>query len=80
MSVSELQTKMVRLGDYIEEVLLRLGSNNNIAISGINLEKGFISTVANMNGIDTSKYKLVPKDCFACNLMHIGRDMKIPLL
>ena len=32
-----------------------------------------------MNGIDTSKYKLVPHNYFACNLMHIGRDVTIPL-
>jgi type I restriction enzyme, S subunit len=79
MSVNKVQTKMDRLGDYIEEVVLRLGSNTNIEISGINLEKGFIPTVANMNGVDKSKYKLVPEDCFACNLMHIGRDVKIPI-
>jgi len=79
MSVYKVKTRMVRLGDYIEEVVLRLGSNTNIDISGINLEKGFIPTVANMNGINKSKYKLVSKDCFACNLMHIGRDVKIPI-
>tara|TARA_B100001287_G_C22660062_1_gene519871 strand:+ start:203 stop:1324 length:1122 start_codon:yes stop_codon:yes gene_type:complete len=79
MSVSKVQTKMARLGDYIEEVALRLGSNTSIDISGINLEKGFIPTIANMNGINKSKYKLVPKGCFACNLMHIGRDVKIPI-
>ncbi|MBN8574437.1 MAG: restriction endonuclease subunit S [Candidatus Kapabacteria bacterium] len=58
---------------------MKLGENSNIEISGINLEQGFIPTVADMNGIDKSKYKLVPIGCFACNLMHIGRDVKIPL-
>lgn len=79
MSVSVEISNMVPLGNYIEEVILRVGDNKEIEISGINLEKGFISTVADMNGIDTSKYKLVPTDCFACNLMHIGRDVKIPI-
>lgn len=79
MSVKELKNNLVRLGDYIEEVLLKVGENNLIEISGINLEKGFIPTVADMNGIDKSKYKLVPSNCFACNLMHIGRDVKIPI-
>jgi type I restriction enzyme S subunit len=79
MSVNIEQSNLVRLGDYIEEVVLKVGENNDIQISGINLEQGFIPTVADMNGIDKSKYKLVPSDCFACNLMHIGRDVKIPI-
>ena len=79
MSVNNEHTNLVRLGDYIEEITLRLGVNTNIEISGINLMHGFISTVANMTGIDKSKYKLVPVDSFACNLMHIGRDVKIPI-
>jgi type I restriction enzyme S subunit len=79
MSVKNEGNNLVRLGDYIEEVLLKVGENNQIEISGINLEKGFIPTVADMNGIDKSKYKLVPSNCFACNLMHIGRDVKIPI-
>jgi type I restriction enzyme S subunit len=79
MSVNNELINFVRIGDYIEEVVLKLGENNHIEISGINLEQGFIPTVADMNGIDKSKYKLVPVDCFACNLMHIGRDIKIPV-
>ncbi|CDN30494.1 Type I restriction-modification system, specificity subunit S [Mucinivorans hirudinis] len=79
MSVNREYGNWVRLGDYIEEVVLRLEDNIHIQISGINLEQGFIPTVANMTGVDKSKYKLVPTDSFACNLMHIGRDVKIPI-
>jgi len=79
MNVNKQKNNLVRLGDYIEEVILKLGENNHLKISGINLEQGFIPTVADMNGIDTSKYKQVPSGCFACNLMHIGRDVKIPI-
>lgn len=79
MNVNSEFDNLVRLGDYIEEVVLKLGENCHIKISGINLEHGFIPTVADMTGIDKSKYKLVPVDCFACNLMHIGRDIKIPI-
>lgn len=79
MNVNNEHSNLVRLGDFIEEVGLKVGENNHIEISGINLEQGFIPTVADMNGIDKSKYKLVPSECFACNLMHIGRDVKIPI-
>lgn len=77
MSVNK--TGWCRLGNFIEEVSLRVGNNQEIAISGVNIEKGFIPTVANMTGIDTSKYKLVPTGHFACNLMHVGRDVTIPI-
>lgn len=67
------------LGRYIKEVVLRVGTDTSISISGVNIQKGFIPTVANMTGVDTSKYKLVPFNHFACNFMHIGRDVTIPI-
>ena len=67
------------IGRYIKEVVLRVGNDSTINISGINIQKGFIPTVANMTGVDTSKYKLVPFNHFSCNLMHIGRDVTIPI-
>ena len=79
MNVNEKYKGFSIIGDYIEEQAFRVGCNNTVEISGINIGKGFIPTVANMNGIDTSKYKLVPHNYFACNLMHIGRDVTIPL-
>jgi type I restriction enzyme S subunit len=48
-------------------------------VSGIDINKTFIDTRANLTGTDTSKYYLVKPKCFACNLMHIGRDEKIPI-
>ena len=67
------------IGQFIQESVKRLGEDRSVSISGVNIEKGFIPTVANMTGIDTSKYKLVPYDHFACNLMHVGRDVTIPI-
>ena len=67
------------IGRFIKEVVKRLGDNTSISISGVNIEKGFIPTVANMAGVDTSKYKLVSYNHFACNLMHVGRDITIPI-
>lgn len=77
MSASDV--KWVRLGNCIEEYKEALGSQNSISVSGVHMEKGFISTVADMTEVDTSKYKVVPKGFFACNLMHIGRDVTFPL-
>lgn len=79
MSVSEEYKVLFPIGDYIEEQIFRVGNNFSVKISGINIGKGFIPTVANMIGVDTSKYKLVPVESYACNLMHVGRDITIPL-
>ena len=68
-----------RLGDYIREVNLR---NRELRVTkpmGINIDKHFMPSVANIIGTDLSAYKLVCKNHFACNLMHVGRDEKIPM-
>lgn len=43
-------------------------------ISGVNSDKEFFEPSKQV-GSDTSNYKIVPPDYFACNLMHVGRDM-----
>jgi len=75
MSKAEYQ----RLGDYIREVNVR---NRELKVTkpmGINIDKHFMSSVANVIGTDLSTYKLVSRMQFACNLMHVGRDEKIPM-
>ena len=71
--------EMKRLGDYIREVDVR---NRNLEVTklmGINIGKYFMPSVANVIGTDLSNYKIVGKGQFACNLMHVGRDEKIPI-
>lgn len=68
-----------RLGDYIRPVDVR---NRELKVTkpmGINIDKHFMPSVANVIGTDMSTYKLVSKNQFACNLMHVGRDEKIPM-
>lgn len=67
------------LGDYIREVNVR---NRDLKVTkpmGINIDKHFMPSVANVIGTDLSNYKMVHKKQFACNLMHVGRDEKIPM-
>ncbi|MCK1215204.1 restriction endonuclease subunit S [Streptococcus uberis] len=66
-----------RLGALIEQVSIRCGIKNHKNISGINIQKRFMHS--NNSGSDTSKYKIVEHNQFACNLMHVGRDGKIPI-
>ena len=41
---------------------------------GININKDFMPTVANVDGIDESKYKVVRKNRFVFSGMQTGRD------
>ena len=70
---------MRRLGDYIRPVDVRNRDLKVTRLMGINIEKRFMPSVANVVGTDLSNYKVVSKGLFACNLMHVGRDEKIPV-
>lgn len=47
-------------------------------VSGINRSKEFFEPSKQV-GKDTSNYKVVPPRYFACNLMHVGRDIVLPI-
>lgn len=47
-------------------------------VSGVNRDKEFFEPSKQV-GSDTSKYKVVPPNHFACNLMHVGRDRLLPI-
>lgn len=68
----------VPLGELIEQVSIKAGYKVS-DIAGVDINKAFIVSHANLSESDTSKYKVVKQWNFACNLMHIGRDMKIPV-
>lgn len=70
--------KYRKLSDIIERYHKKCGSNTAI-ISGVDINKQFIPTRANLEGTDVSGYYIVPPKHFACNLMHIGRDERIPI-
>ncbi|NLN73248.1 MAG: hypothetical protein GX140_03270 [Bacteroidales bacterium] len=67
------------LGDYIEQVNIRNTELIDVPLLGINIDKYFMPSVANIIGTDLSRYKLVNKNEFACNRMHVGRDNRIPI-
>ena len=73
------ENNLKRLGDYIRPVDVRNRDLGVTDLRGINIEKRFMPSVANVIGTDLSNYKVVSKGQFACNLMHVGRDEKIPV-
>lgn len=72
-------TTYKRLGDYIREVDVR---NSDLSVSklvGLTIAKAFIPSVANTIGTDLSKYKIIRENQFACSLMQVSRDGKMPI-
>ena len=67
------------LGNYIRLVDTRNTDLVTEQVLGINIDKYFMPSVANVIGTDLSKYKLITKDKFACNPMHVGRDERLPI-
>ena len=48
-------------------------------VIGVSITKNFIPSVANLNGVDLTKYNLIKKNQFACKLMSVGRDLQLPI-
>lgn len=65
------------LGKLISEVDARNVDGKIESVHGVNKDKQFMSSVA--SGSDILKYKIVSTRQFAVNLMHVGRDVAIPV-
>ncbi|MBK9299768.1 MAG: restriction endonuclease subunit S [Bacteroidetes bacterium] len=74
-----MKSNYKRLGDYIQELKVRNTEEKAEQLLGININKFFMPSVANVVGTDLSVYKLVRKNQFACNRMHVGRDYRLPV-
>lgn len=70
----EISPEIEILGNCIEVFDDRNSSTKEIMVCGINKTKSFMPTIADMNGVDISKYKLVNKGEFAFSGMQTGRD------
>lgn len=73
------KTNYKRLGDYIREVDVRNRDLKVTKLYGVNLQKEFMPSVANIIGTDLSKYKIVSYNQFGCKLMSVERDHKLPI-
>lgn len=74
-----MKSNYKRLGDYIRQVDLRNKGIITNNLLGINIDKFFMLSVANIIGTDLSNYKVIKNNQFACNPMHVGRDERIPV-
>jgi len=74
-----MRSNYKRIGDYIRLVDERntgLRVNN---LLGLSISKEFIPSVANIIGSDMENYKIIRKNQFACSVMQVRRDKKMPV-
>ena len=74
-----MKLKYDRLGKHIRVIDNRNNDLITERVLGINIDKYFMPSVANVIGTDLSKYKLIQRGNFACNSMHVGRDERLPV-
>ena len=67
------------LSELSEKVDERNDDGAITELIGVSIDKCFIKSVANTNGTDLSKYKIIRKNEFAVSLMQVSRDSKIPV-
>ena len=67
------------IGDYIQLVDERNKGLQFTNLLGISVTKQFIPSVANIIGTDMENYKIIRKNQFACSIMQVRRDKKMPV-
>ncbi|WP_225034692.1 restriction endonuclease subunit S [Winogradskyella sp. SM1960] len=67
------------LGNYIKQIKKKNTDGSVTVLKGIRINKEFMESVANIQGTDLSRYRVVEKYQFAYNPMHVGRDEILPI-
>lgn len=77
--IQELKHKYdsVEIGHYIKICDEKNTENKDLPVVGINIEKLFIPTAANMEGVNLKNYKVIKRGRFVYSGMQTGRDQCI---
>lgn len=75
-----MANRTYKLGELIISFKEKCGIKNlsPYEVSGVNKDKEFFEP-SNQVGENTENYQNVPPHYFACNLMHVGRDVVLPI-
>jgi len=74
-----MRSNYKKIGTCIRKVNVRNSGLTATTLLGINIDKFFMPSVANIVGTDMSAYKIVKRRQFSCNRMHVGRDYRLPI-
>ncbi len=73
-----MKSNYKRIGSYIRLVDERNRDLKVTTLLGLTIDKVFIPSVANTIETDMANYKIIRKGQFACSLMQVRRDKKMP--
>ncbi len=68
-----------KLGELVKPIDTKNTDGKITKVIGVSITKTFIPSVANLHGVDLTKYNLIKKNQFACKLMSVGRDLQLPI-
>ncbi len=74
-----MRSNFRKIGSHIRLVDERDRDLKVQTLLGLTIDKLFIPSVANTIGSDMGNYKIIRKNQFACSLMQVRRDKKIPV-
>lgn len=74
-----MKSNFERIGDHIRLVDERNRDESIKTLLGLTIEKVFIPSVANTIGSDMANYKVIRRGQFACSLMQVRRDKRMPV-
>jgi type I restriction enzyme S subunit len=74
-----MKSNFERIGDHIRLVDERNRDESIKTLLGLTIEKVFIPSVANTIGSDMGNYKVIRRGQFACSLMQVRRDKRMPV-
>lgn len=74
-----MKSNYKQLGKIVQWCDERNRNAETSEVLGVSIGKEYMPSVANIIGTDLSNYKLVRKNRFACNPMHVGRDKVLPI-
>lgn len=71
--------RKIPLKDLLIDIDVRNDESVLDNVYGVAMTKRFIPSVANLNGVNISRYKIVQPGQMASNFMHVGRDKSLPI-
>ena len=74
------EIKWVKIGNFIVVSDETNSRNLDLPVMGLNKDKQMMPTVANLDGVNLSKYKIVDKGTFVFSGMQTGRDICIRIV
>lgn len=75
--MTQSNVKWVKIENLIEVKDKKNSEGRDLPVYGINKDKSFMPTVANLEGVDLRKYKVLKKGWFVFSGMQTGRDVCI---